>query len=99
MADDALTRLQSTRAAAERTQSDRALYAAAVEAFEASGWWSESDMAEYRDIAARIMKSGTDEEKQAARDFWTDRAGDGQRAIGINQRIRADIETADRKAA
>lgn len=98
MITDALTRLQLSRVAAERTQSDRALYAAAVAEFEASGWWSAADLAEYREIAAQVMKNGTDDEKAAAREFWQDRSGWLDAGNGINQRIRNSLED-ERRAA
>ena len=95
----AIEKLQTAKAKADSTQSDRQNYAAYVEAMREYGWTDE-DVAEYRTEVERIMKSGTDEDKQSARDFWRIKAAPGPES-GINARIRASIasEPTRRKAA
>ena len=87
MATEVLDRLQGAKEKADQAQADRALYAAAVRIFEASGWWSSAQLFAYRELVAQLMRTGSDDEKQAAREFWTDRVG-GNAALGINARIR-----------
>ena len=87
MATEALARLQGAKEKADQAAADRALYAAAVRMFEASGWWSSAQLLAYRELVAQLMRSGSDDEKQAAREFWTERGG-GNSALGINARIR-----------
>ena len=62
------------------------------------GGWSEGDVAEYRVAVADVMKNGTADEKQSARDFWRIKAAPGPEA-GINERIRASLAEEKRKAA
>ena len=95
----AIEKLQTAKAKADSTQSDRQNYAAYIDAMREYGW-TEEDVSEYREEVERIMKSGTDDEKQAARDFWRIKAAPGPEA-GINARIRASIasEPTRRKAA
>ena len=83
----------------EGVANDRENYKAYVADRRENGWTDE-DVAEYRTEVERIMKSGTDEEKQSARDFWRIKAAPGPEA-GINARIRASIasEQIGRKAA
>jgi hypothetical protein len=71
---------------------DRENYAAYVQDRVESGW-TPADVKEYRDEVKRIMKSGTDDEKAAASEFWAHKREQmiGS-AKGINERIRADIE-------
>ena len=85
----AIEKLQTAKANADSTQADRQNYAAYVDAMRESGWTDE-DVSEYREEVERIMKSGTGDEKQAARDFWRIKAAPGPEA-GINARIRASI--------
>ena len=89
MATEALARLQGAKEKADQAAADRALYAAAVRMFEASGWWSSAQLLAYRELVAQLMRSGSDDEKQAAREFWIDRAGNS--ALGINARIRESL--------
>lgn len=95
----AIEKLQTAKVKADSTQADRQNYAAYVEAMRESGW-ADEDVSEYREEVERIMKSGTDEEKHAARDFWRIKAAPSPEA-GINARIRASIasEQMRRKAA
>ena len=95
----AIEKLQTAKVKADSTQADRQNYAAYVEAMREYGWTDE-DVAEYRTEVERIMKSGTDEEKRDARDFWRIKAAPGPEA-GINARILASIasEPTRRKAA
>ena len=83
----------------EGVANDRENYKAYVADRRENGWTDE-DVAEYREEVERIMKSGTDDEKQAARDFWRIKAAHWPEA-GINARIRASIasEPMRRKAA
>ena len=74
----------------EGVANDRENYKAYVSDRVRFGGWSEVDVAEYRTEVERIMKSGTDEEKQVARDFWRIKAAPGPEA-GINARIRAAL--------
>lgn len=67
---NALEKLKAARATADKSQIDRKNYAAYVADRKRHGGWSQSDVDEYRMEVERIMKSGTDEEKAAAREFW-----------------------------
>ena len=95
----AIEKLQTAKVKADSTQADRQNYAAYIDAMRECGWTDE-DVAEYREEVERIMKFGTDDEKQAARDIWRIKAAPGPDA-GINARIRASIasEQMRRKAA
>ena len=95
----AIEKLQTAKEKADSTQADRQNYAAYVDTMREHGWTDE-DVAEYRKEVERIMKLGTDDEKQAARDFWRIKAEPGPE-VGINARIRASIasEPMRRKAA
>ena len=95
----AIEKLQTAKVKADSTQADRQNYASYIDAMRDYGWTDE-DVADYREEVERIMKSGTDEEKQAARDFWRIKAAPGPE-VGINARIRASIasEPTRRKAA
>jgi hypothetical protein len=75
-----------------KLEMDRENYAAYVQDRVESGW-TPADVKEYRDEVKRIMKSGTDDEKAAASEFWAHKREQmiGS-AKGINERIRADIE-------
>ena len=76
---------------------DQANYAAYVEAMRELGW-SDEDVAEYKAEVERIMRSGTDDEKAAAREFWALKTAAGSEH-GINRRIRRSIAEEKRKAA
>ena len=93
----AIEKLQTAKEKADSTQADRQNYAAYVDTMREHGWTGE-DVAEYREEVERIMKSGTDEEKQSARDFWRIKAAPGPEA-GINARISASLAEEKRKAA
>ena len=95
----AIEKLKTAKSKADSTQADRQNYASYIDAMREYGWTDE-DVAEYRTEVERIMKSGTDEEKQSARDFWRIKAAPGPEA-GINARIQASIasEQIGRKAA
>lgn len=92
----AIEKLQTAKDKADSTQADRQNYAAYVDAMREYGWTDE-DVAEYREEVERIMKSGTDDEKQAARDFWWMKAAPW-REFGINARISASLAEEKRKA-
>ena len=85
----------------KRTQveADRANYAATVQHFRETGYWSEAELAEYATDAGRIMRNGTMAERLAASEFWAAKAAENgsNSAMGINDRIRASI--AQEKAA
>lgn len=83
----------------EAVAEDRELFAACRDVLRASGWWSEDQLAGYTQFIGRLMKSDDEDAKQAARDFWSDRTSGGNSAAGINQRIRADLATQERKVA
>jgi hypothetical protein len=87
MLSNALARLQGVKEKSDQEQVDRALYAAVMQAFEASGWWSSEQLLAYRALVAQLMRAGSADDKQAAREFWADRAG-GNAALGINARMR-----------
>ena len=89
----ALLQLKAAKEKADKAQLDRANYAAYVADRKEHGGWTPDDVAEYRSEVERIMKSGTDDEKAAASEFWALKAT-GNSAIGINQRIRSSIAQA-----
>ena len=95
----AIEKLQTAKVKADSTQADRQNYASYVDAMREHGW-TEEDVFEYREEVERIMKSGTEDEKRAASDFWRIKAETWPEA-GINARIRASIasEPMRRKAA
>jgi len=78
-------------------QINRDNYAAYVQSMREAGWTAE-DVAEYFVEVERIMKSGTDDERAAAREFWQIKMADS-RANGSNERIRQSIAEGKRKAA
>lgn len=59
----------------------------------AHGGWSPADVSEYRSAVAVLMRSGTEDEKQSAREFWRLKAAEAtySSASGINQRIRFSL--------
>lgn len=67
---NALERLKAAKASANKSQIDRENYAAYVADRKRNGGWTQSDADEYRMEVERIMKTGTDDEKAAAREFW-----------------------------
>ena len=73
---------------AARSMTDRELYLSAVSVFKASGYWSDGDLMEYRDTVKKIMSDGSDDDKEAAVEFW--RSLNAKPEIGINGRIRAE---------
>ncbi len=86
----ALLQLKAAKEKADKAQLDRANYAAYVADRKEHGGWTSEDVAEYRREVERIMKSGADDEKAAAREFLALKAAENS-AIGINQRIRSSI--------
>lgn len=94
----ALVNLQSSKASADKVEADRDNYAAYIESMREYGW-TEEDVSEYRVEIERIMKSGTDEEKRAASEFWTAETDHIRIAKGINNRIRASLAQKNRKTA
>ena len=102
---NALERLKAVKSQADKAQQDRDNYAAYVADRKENGGWTAADVAEYRTEVERIMKSGTDDEKVAASEFWAAYFADEARIIrsapvsGINARIRRSIEQGRRMAA
>ena len=80
----------------ENLTADQQNYKAYVADRVAHGGWSAEDVSEYRSAVAGLMRSGTDDEKQAARDFWKLKAAEAtySSSNGINQRIRFSLELA-----
>ena len=95
---NALERLKAVKSQADKAQRDRDNYAAYVADRKENGGWTAADVAEYRTEVERIMKSGTDDEKAAASEFWAEKAKQSQ-AAGITARIRRSIEQDRRMAA
>ena len=96
----ALEKLDAAKAAADVGNTDRVNYSAYVAGRVEFGGWSDEDVAEYRNEIAQVMKSGTDDEKRAAREFWELKALESVTTVaGINQRIRAENEEDKRMAA
>ena len=95
---NALERLKAVKSQADKAQQDRDNYAAYIADRKEYGGWTAADVAEYRAEVERIMKSGTDDEKVAASEFWAEKAKQSQ-AAGINARIRRSIEQGRRMAA
>lgn len=57
------------------------------------GHWTPEDVDEYRLAVAAIMQSGTDDDKQAAREFWALKAEENKTlAVGVNARIHASLQ-------
>ena len=94
---NALERLKVVKSQADKAQQDRDNYKAYVADRKENGGWTAADVAEYRTEVERIMKSGTDDEKAAASEFWALKAK--QSAPNINARIRRSIEQGRRMAA
>ena len=92
-----IEKLNDAKSKANQAQIDRDNYAAYIAQMREFGW-TEADISEYRAEVERIMKSGSDDEKKAASDFWRDKAGIGT-AKGINRRIQRSIEDEKRLAA
>jgi len=97
MTTDSISRLHSAKATADQVQTDRDNYAAYVESMRESGW-ADAEVSEYRAEVERIMVSGTDDEKVAAREFWRDSTAAGSEC-GINSRIIRSIADEKRRAA
>lgn len=97
MTTDLISRMQSVKGKADQTQADRENYAAYIVAMREYGW-NDEDVAEYKAEVERIMKSGTEDEKAAAREFWKIEMDPGSEH-GINKRIRRSIEIERKKAA
>ena len=90
---NALERLKAVKSQADKAQQDRDNYAAYIADRKENGGWTASDVAEYRAEVERIMKSGTDDEKAAASEFWAMKAKQSQ-SSGINDRIRSSLSQA-----
>lgn len=86
---NAITKLFEVKKAADAQQADRENYKAYVQDRIDNGGWTDVDVSEYRSEVERIMKSGTDDEKQAASEFWRGKVN--RSAIGINARIRRTL--------
>lgn len=85
----AIELLKIAKQKSDNLQTDRDNYAAFVAAMVEYGW-SDADVSEYKLEVGRIMKHGTDEEKLAASQFWSNFVGSNP-ASGINARIRDSI--------
>ena len=94
---NALERLKAVKSQADKAQQDRDNYKAYVADRKENGGWTDADVAEYFDEVERIMKSGNDDEKAAASEFWELKAK--QSVPDINARIRRSIEHGRRMAA
>ena len=94
---NALEKLKVAKFKADKSQVDRDNYAAYIADRKENGGWTAADVAEYRTEVERIMKSGTDDEKAAASEFWALKSK--QSAPNINARIRSSIEQGRRMAA
>ena len=94
---NALEKLKVAKFKADKSQVDRDNYAAYIADRKENGGWTTADVAEYRAEVERIMKSGTDDEKAAASEFWALKAK--QSVPDINARIRRSIEHGRRMAA
>ncbi len=94
---NALERLKAVKSQADKAQQDRDNYAAYIADRKEYGGWTAADVAEYRAEVERIMKTGTDDEKAAASEFWALKSK--QSAPNINARIRRSIEQGRRIAA
>ena len=74
----------------------RQLFSDCMAIFVAEGW-SANELAEYRAFVAELMRTGSEEDKQAARDYWSSRVAGSllhaNPADGINERIRADLKS------
>ena len=95
---NALEKLKVAKFKADKSQVDRDNYAAYIADRKDIGGWSNGDVAEYRAEVERIMKSGTDDEKAAASEFWALKTGSNS-AHGINSRIRKTLASDRRMAA
>ena len=71
---DALARLRAVKDKTDGIEVERKNYAAWVADRVENGGWTPEDVAEYRAEVARIKKSGTDDEKLAATEFWAHKA-------------------------
>ena len=67
---------------------DQQNYKAYIADRKENGGWTQADVAEYRAEVERIMKSGTDDEKAAASEFWA-----------VKARIRQSLTADTRRAA
>ena len=94
---NALEKLKVAKFKADKSQVDRDNYAAYIADRKENGGWTQADVVEYRGEVERIMKSGTDDEKAAASEFWALKAK--QSVPDINARIRRSIEQGRRMAA
>jgi len=100
MADDAFARLRAAKDKADDGELAREQYRAYVADRVEHGGWSAADVAEYRAEVGRIMESGSDDEKLAARQFWVSKIAEfGNSARGVTQRIRESISAASLIAA
>ena len=94
-----MTPAEQLRALAESkgdAEIDRALFSNVMAQFRAQGW-TEHELAEYRSVVGDLMRTGSDDEKQAAREFWAERGWNS--ALGINARIRESNATGKERIA
>ena len=95
---NALEKLKAAKFKADKSQVDRDNYAAYIADRKENGGWTQTDVAEYRAEVERIMKSGTDDEKAAASEFWAMKV-DSNSAYGVNSRIHQRLASDRRMAA
>ena len=95
---NALEKLKVAKLKADKSQVDRDNYAAYIADRKENGGWTQADVVEYRGEVERIMKSGTDDEKAAASEFWALKAGSNA-AHGANSSIRQSLASDRRMAA
>ena len=65
-----IEKLQEAKKKADADNIHRVNYQRYIKSRIESGHWTETDVSEYKAEVKRIMTSGTDDEKQAAREFW-----------------------------
>jgi len=95
---NALEKLKVAKFKADKSQIDRDNYAAYIADRKERGGWTQADVSEYRNEVERIMKSGTDDEKAAASEFWPMKV-DSNSAYGANSRIHQRLSSDRRMAA
>lgn len=91
---EAIERLRAAKARADESANDISEMDRYIADRLSHGGWSANDAAEYRDAASAVLRSGSDDEIRAAREFWSDALATGA-AVGINQRIRMGVRNAE----
>lgn len=65
-----IDKLEAIKRKADAERVDRENYQKWIESRKECGYWTIEDIAEYKGEVRRIMASGTEDEKEAAREFW-----------------------------